>query len=281
MHVDEIERGVVRTLSGRIAHDDELGIHYSDSRHCAAQLALPASPAACMSDGRISVGAIVTLMDTVCGIGAMASMGFDEAVATIDLRLDYLRPPRRAAPVMAQSWMVARRGEPEAGSLLMHAKLYEVGCSEEIALCSGRFLRRPMPDDTSSGTFSSGDRQATSSTGSYRDLMAFCDGAGGETVLPYRPGLLGNGSLPSLHGGAIASVLQEGALRHLARTRGATLSLVTAHFLFQRFGRPIDVTARPVSGRTGRRAAFIGMTAHQCADPARPIATGQFTFAPA
>jgi uncharacterized protein (TIGR00369 family) len=42
--------------------------------------------------GLIHPGAISTLVDTTCGVALMAAVGQFERIATLDLRLDYLRP---------------------------------------------------------------------------------------------------------------------------------------------------------------------------------------------
>ena len=114
----------------------------------------------------------------------------------------------------------------------------------------------------------------------YAALMAFRASGAGRVVLPFRPGLVGNGSLPSLHGGAVAAHLQECGCRYLAAQRegAAPLALVTAHFSFLRFGRSADVEARAVPVRLGRGTATVEVDALQDGAEDRPIARAVLTF---
>ena len=97
------EIGVVRTMHGRIAHDDELGMRYEDvpGRDCC--ITMPAGASVDGGDGCVAEGALATLLDTASGIGAMAHMDFKESVATLDLRIDYFARPPLGAPLRSMS----------------------------------------------------------------------------------------------------------------------------------------------------------------------------------
>lgn len=273
------EIGVVRTMRGRIAHDDELGMRYEDvpGRDCC--ITMPAGASVDGGDGCVAEGALATLLDTVSGIGAMAHMDFKEAVATLDLRIDYLVRPPLGAPLRAMSEVTQKAGAPGAGSLLVAAEAYGTGASLAAARATGRFIRRPMPEmDGEASNYPSGPlREARD----YAALMAFRESGEGRIVLPFRPGLVGNSSLPSLHGGAVAAHLQECGCRYLVAQRegAAPLKLVTAHFSFLRFGRAVDVVARPIPLRLGRGTATVEVDAFQDGSEDRPIARALLTFA--
>jgi uncharacterized protein (TIGR00369 family) len=51
--------------------------------------------------GRVHTGVITTLVDTVCGLAAVAASGRFETVATLDLRMDFLRPALPEKPLRA------------------------------------------------------------------------------------------------------------------------------------------------------------------------------------
>ena len=53
--------------------------------------------------GLIHPGAISTLVDTTCGVALMAAAGQFERIATLDLRLDYLRPALAPKPLHARA----------------------------------------------------------------------------------------------------------------------------------------------------------------------------------
>lgn len=53
--------------------------------------------------GLIHTGVITTLIDTTCGFAVMSSLDQPSAIATLDLRMDYLRPAVRDRILYAQA----------------------------------------------------------------------------------------------------------------------------------------------------------------------------------
>jgi uncharacterized protein (TIGR00369 family) len=53
--------------------------------------------------GRLHGGAVTTLVDSVCGLSVLAAMPEPGPVATLDLRIDYLRPARPGLPLRAHA----------------------------------------------------------------------------------------------------------------------------------------------------------------------------------
>lgn len=99
-------------------------------------------------------------------------------------------------------------------------------------------------------------------------------------VLPYREDLIGNVTLPAIHGGAQGAFLEIAALARLALALdvGARQPLtigVTIEYL--RPGRPQDTFARPRIKRLGRRIANVHVEAWQD-EEATPIALLQGRF---
>ena len=108
---------------------------------------------------------------------------------------------------------------------------------------------------------------------------------GGELrgVMPFSEHLVGNPTIPALHGGTIGAFLEMTAVAELARRAGGRLPRtigVTVDYL--RSGRPHDTFARVEVKRMGRRIANVVAEAWQD-DPARPIALlyGRFLLAEA
>src|SRR3546814_7465168 len=94
--------------------------------------------------------------------------------------------------------------------------------------------------------------------------------------MPFRPGLVGNGSLPSLHGGAVAAHLQQAACAALAAESRRPARLITAQFSFLRFAGAADTVARAMIERRGASVASVEVTSWQQAG--RTTDRGMFTF---
>lgn len=92
-----------------VPHVRALGIRFSNVGRDWAELSLPWSeeivgyPGNDGDKGVIASGAIFTLMDTVGGFSVHAARGRPGAHATLDLRLDYLRPARPGETVYGYS----------------------------------------------------------------------------------------------------------------------------------------------------------------------------------
>lgn len=75
-------------------HGGRLGIEYVDHGADWAEIALPYSPdlVGDPASGVIASGPILALMDMAASIGVWLKLGAFHAHATLDLRVDYLRP---------------------------------------------------------------------------------------------------------------------------------------------------------------------------------------------
>ena len=97
---------------------------------------------------------------------------------------------------------------------------------------------------------------------------------GGELygVMPYAEHLIGNPTIPALHGGTLGAFLELTAIAELARRTDGVLPRtigVTVEYL--RTGRPRDTYARAELKRLGRRIANVAVEAWQD-ERAKPIA---------
>ncbi len=102
------------------------------------------------------------------------------------------------------------------------------------------------------------------------------EAAGGELlgVMPFSEHLVGDPTVPALHGGALGAFLELTAVAELARRGEAGGSLprtigVTVEYL--RSGRARDTYARAEVKRLGRRIANVAVEAWQD-DRAKPVA---------
>jgi uncharacterized protein (TIGR00369 family) len=102
-------------------------------------------------------------------------------------------------------------------------------------------------------------------------------------VLPYAPHLIGNPSLPALHGGVIGAFMELTAIAQLsiAEPQARLPRTVDINVDYLRSGRPVDTYARALIKRAGRRIANVQVEAWQEAR-SNPIAAlrGHFLLTP-
>lgn len=274
MQLIPVDEGLARVLGGAIAHDDEIGVRYMLSADQRVVLELPyARFLGEAGENRIGGGPLVTVLDSACGIGAMMAMGYRESTATVDLRIDYLRDPAPETGCYVVAHAVHIGGEPGSGMVMMRAEARETGSESLLACATGEFVRRRLP------ALAPRERHLSaavlSTAPDYRSLMGFVSGSAG-LLMPFRPGLVGNGSLPSLHGGAVAAHLQQAACDVLATGSGRPARLTTAHFSFLRFAGAADTLAKTAVDRLGASVASVRVKSSQ--EPDRVVARGVFTF---
>ena len=99
------------------------------------------------------------------------------------------------------------------------------------------------------------------------------------TTMRYGDHLIGNPSLPALHGGTLGALLESAAIYELL-WRSETVALpktITLTVDYLRSGAPVDTHARGVVTRQGRRVTNVRMEAWQ-ADRTAPVATAHAIF---
>jgi acyl-coenzyme A thioesterase PaaI-like protein len=104
---------------------------------------------------------------------------------------------------------------------------------------------------------------------------------GGELITTMRFGehLIGNPSLPALHGGTLGALLESAAIFELLWNSASIVlpKTITITVDYLRSGAPLDTYARGVVTRHGRRVANVRVEAWQ-ADRGAPIATAHAIF---
>ncbi len=97
--------------------------------------------------------------------------------------------------------------------------------------------------------------------------------------VPYQPMLIGNATLPSLHGGIAGACLETAALLQLIHEQGGLPMPKTIDFTvdYLRAARSEDLFAEAEVQRAGRRVANVRMRAFQ-KDAQQPIALGRGNF---
>lgn len=275
LDASELRESVARRLGGPIAHDEELGIRYGLTLDGAVTGTLHPHPAIEDSHGHVAQGAIATVLDTISGIASMACLDFVETCATLDLRIDYLRPIPTGQGLIACATPVGVV-DPHGRSLTIKSSVGTTLDDGPFAISVGRFFRlahsplKQPADDL--------PKSRPSGAPSYAELMGMAETDEQRLVLPFRDGLTGNGTLPSLHGGVIVSLLQECALRYARQAVEQPLEIASIHVSFLQFGRAEDLIAVPRSVRLGRSTATLNVVAHQGSGIEQPTAEATVTF---
>ena len=98
-------------------------------------------------------------------------------------------------------------------------------------------------------------------------------------LMRYADHLVGNFSLPALHGGTLGGLLESTAIFQILWSAETLLlpKTITITVDYLRPGRPVDTWARATVTRQGRRVVNVHVEAFQD-DPGRPIATANALF---
>lgn len=99
------------------------------------------------------------------------------------------------------------------------------------------------------------------------------------TTMAFGPHLIGNPTLPALHGGTLGALLESAAAFTLlwASETAVLPKTITLTIDYLKPAKPIDTHARGVITRQGRRVASVRVEAWQD-DPAQPVAGAHVHF---
>jgi uncharacterized protein (TIGR00369 family) len=114
---------------------------------------------------------------------------------------------------------------------------------------------------------------------SWLGLTAAMQGDELITTMRYAAHLIGNPSLPALHGGTLGALLESAAIFELLwRAETAVLpKTITLTIDFLRSGAPVDTHARGIVTRQGRRITNVRVEAWQ-SDRNAPVASAHAVF---
>jgi uncharacterized protein (TIGR00369 family) len=100
-----------------------------------------------------------------------------------------------------------------------------------------------------------------------------------ECILPFRQEIIGNPSLPAVHGGALGAFLELTALLHLLDESGSERvpKPITFNVDYLRSAGPAATRARAEIFKLGRRIANVRVVAWQD-DRGRPVVAGNGKF---
>jgi uncharacterized protein (TIGR00369 family) len=133
-----------------IPHAQDIGMRVIDISQGIAKLALDFRDEL-LGDptrGLIHTGVITTLVDSACGFAVIANINKPIAIATLDLRMDYLRPAIRdkIIYVQAECYRTTRH------IAFVRAKVWQDSEQRLIASCSSAFMLKPRKKPQSADT---------------------------------------------------------------------------------------------------------------------------------
>ncbi len=108
----------------------------------------------------------------------------------------------------------------------------------------------------------------------FLNLEVRREGEGIVTSMRYHDDLVGDASLPALHGGTLAGLLESAAVFTVLFDAEATVlpKTITLTIDYLRSARAVDTHCRARVIRKGRRMAVLESSAYQD-DPSQPVAT--------
>ncbi|MEX0922017.1 MAG: PaaI family thioesterase [Rhodovibrionaceae bacterium] len=129
---------LVARVMGRVPHCEELGIVAESFAPPSLTMRLPYQDKLVFDSdsGILHGGAVTTLVDTTAGMVAMAAVKPERSVATLDLRLDYLRPGLKGCDILctAEVYHVTKL------IVFVRAQALQADDGREIASALGTFM---------------------------------------------------------------------------------------------------------------------------------------------
>lgn len=287
----------------RTPHMRDADIHIIGMERARGTMVLPAR-ADWLGDparGLLHPGPITVLADSACGLAVGAALDKRLPYATLDLRMDYLRPggPELDVTCEAECYRVTR------SVAFIRAEVWQADRAQPIATAQASFMlstpagtRPPSPGgiSASSAPQAAPDDQAQASWQAppasepvlpelpvpyLRYLGLRVSHVEGQPLfrMPYQEKLIGNPRLPAIHGGVIAGFSESAAILHLVHTlRGSKLpKSIDFSIDYLRAGRPEETFASCEVVRLGSRVAMVQVRCWQ-RSPDYPITVSRGHF---
>lgn len=240
-------------------------------------------------------GVLTVLADSACGLAVGAALDKRVPYATLDLRMDYLRPagPDHDVHCEAHCYRLTR------SVAFARADVWQGDRSQPIATAQATFMlstpggapqRQPgaaavptAPPATPAWQAPADSLPVLPGTAiPYVDYLGIRMAPGADAPLfrmPYQARLIGNPNLPALHGGVVAGFAETAALLHLAQALGGAKLPKGIDFSidYLRAGRPMETFATCELVRVGARVALVQVRCWQ-SDPGTPIIVARGHF---
>ena len=302
--LDDLNRKYV----ARTPHMQDTGMRITAVTQGRGAMLMPARPDWVGDPARdvLHPGALTVLADSACGLAVGAALPKRVPYATLDLRMDYLRPagPGQDVHCEAHCYRLTR------SVAFVRADVWQADRAQVIATAQATFMLStpagtPRPKAGICGTAAASTAAAPSAVAPvigpaawqppsasepvmphspipYVQYLGIRVAAGGPVPLfrlPYQAKLIGNPDLPALHGGVIAGFAETAALLHLVQAlQGAKLPKgIDFSIDYLRSGRPVETFAECELVRVGARVALVQVRCWQ-SGPDNPIVVARGHF---
>lgn len=300
--MNPVHEVLLREFATRAPHMRDAGLHITAIDTAKASMSLPDRPE-WLGDpvrGLLHAGPSIVLADSACGLAVASTMTQRVPIATLDLRMDYLRSAAPGQPLQCDAHCFRKT----RNVAFVRAEVWQASADEPVATAQAAFMistpgaprrpREPQPGDAAAGAGALRWQPPVADDPvvpgieipyvEYLGIRATPEpaGPGGAAPLfrlPYQDKLIGNPLLPALHGGVVAGFAETAATLHLIRSmRGAKFpKCVDFSIDYLRSGRPEDSYAACEVLRLGARVALVQVRCWQ-SDPAQPITVARGHF---
>ena len=227
---------------------------------------------------------LLSLCDSAAGLAVFAATQTLAPIATLDLRMNYLRPAPGNLPVTVSATSDGVTDNVAFVRCVVHAE----GSAEPVATGDATFMRGtrgrrfdsealPEARPATRPEFASQVSRDSASALYYADHLGVEVLPGKDQLRPpYRDALIGNVLIPALHGGVVAGLIEEAA-RVAVRTKLGgmpALRVLNSNIDYHRPARPMHTYASFEIARHTRRTVLVHVVCWQAEDRC-PVATGR------
>jgi uncharacterized protein (TIGR00369 family) len=258
------------------------GLRLARGAHGEAWTHLPFRPVFTGDDARgvLHGGAITALLDESCGMAVQLALDGPRTIATLDLRIDYQKPALVGHDVKAHA--VCTRAARSVA--FVQATAYQSSEDDPVATATACFMigspRTNLSADWPSIAVPAPvleapeDRSSAFAGSPFARCLGIRAQDDGTWMMPFSPKIIGNPTLPAIHGGMTGAFLETTAIVGVTRDLGAAALPkpigLTINYL--RPGRAQDSYANVSIVKQGRRIVAFEARAWQD-DPDKPIAS--------
>src|SRR5882724_2903111 len=229
--------------------------------------------------GVLHGGVVTAMLDESCGMAAQLALDGTRAIATLDLRIDYLKPATPGLDIRAHA--VCFRTTRSIA--FVRATAYQDSEDDPVATATACFMiganrtnmleGRPLEDRALPVLDAPENPAGPFAQSPFARCLGIRIGEDGTLAMPFSPKIIGNPILPAIHGGMTGAFLETTAIVGVTRELGVSPPKpigLTINYL--RSGRALDSYARVSIVKQGRRVVAFEAQAWQD-DPAKPIAS--------